>query len=213
MNYLLYIPLIIVCYFIGSTSMAHLIGRLKGFDLREKGSGNLGATNATIEISLKAGVITGLYDIGKAVLCCLLAKYLLSALIPFAVQTAGASVILGHIFPFYLGFRGGKGLSCMVGMTLALDWRLFLAAVLSVILITVILDHIAFATIFLAIGIPIADGVIEMSWIAFAILALPSAVIIIKHFDNVRRIIDGTEHGLKELIFKPKSGNDGPTEK
>ena len=179
MRYLLYVPVILISYLIGSTNMAHFLSRRKGFDIREAGSGNMGASNAMVTMGWGAGVITALYDIGKAALCVFAAEW-----------------VLGHIFPFYLNFRGGKGLASFLGMTLGLDWRVFLGACLVILLVTLITDYIVYATIATAVCVPIALAVLHRRPLLAAILFIATVVMILKHRENFRRLREGTEIGL-----------------
>ena len=106
MNYLL---AVILGYLLGCSSMAYYIGKIQKTDIRTAGSGNLGASNTTVLFGWGAGVAVALHDIGKAILAVLAAKWLFPGL-EYAGAAAGVACVLGHIFPFYLGFRGGKGL-------------------------------------------------------------------------------------------------------
>ncbi len=196
MQYLLYLPVVLISYAIGSTNMAWYLARRKGFDIRAKGSGNMGASNAMITMGWKEGVITALYDIAKAALCVLAAKWLLADTLPYVGAIAGVSAVLGHIFPFHLHFRGGKGLASFLGMTLGLNWMLFLGACLLILAVTLITDYIVYGTIATAVGVPIALGLMNGRPLPAAILLIATAVMIWKHRDNYRRLREGTEVGL-----------------
>ena len=97
MKYLLYLPVILISYAIGSVSMAHFLSGRKGFDIREKGSGNMGASNAMITMGWGAGVITALFDMAKAALCVFAADRLLGETLPCVGAAAGVAAIIGHI--------------------------------------------------------------------------------------------------------------------
>ena len=124
------IKILIACsigYLLGTSNMAYYLGKFKKVDLRAGGSGNLGASNAVILLGKKAGILTFLHDVGKTIL----AVYLVHILFPesaFLHIVAGVTSIYGHIFPFYLKFKGGKGFASFMGLLLAIDWRLFLIA-------------------------------------------------------------------------------------
>ena len=115
----------LIGYFIGCVNPAVAVGRLKGYDPNKSGSGNPGASNTVIMAGTGAGLAVALFDIFKAAAACRLAAYLFPEL-RLAAPVAGSACILGHIFPFYMKFRGGKGLACMGGLVLAYDWRVFL---------------------------------------------------------------------------------------
>ena len=95
-------------YLLGCSNMAYWLSRIKNVDIRKNGSGNLGASNATVLLGWGAGVIVALHDIGKAVLAVILTKLLFPEA-EYAAAAAGVACVLGHIFPFYLKFKGGKG--------------------------------------------------------------------------------------------------------
>jgi len=111
-------------YLLGSLSPSALIARIRGVDIRRSGTKNLGATNALINFGKGAGLLVMLFDIGKAYFSVSLAELLFPAS-PYAGLTAGCGAIAGHILPFYLRFRGGKGLASLGGLILAWDPELF----------------------------------------------------------------------------------------
>ena len=111
---------IIIGYLIGCISLSYLIGKLKGFDIREHGSGNAGASNVIITVGKKAGAFVAIFDIFKAWFAVKVTGILFPGIFLLGSVTAVA-VILGHIFPFYMGFKGGKGFASLGGSILALD--------------------------------------------------------------------------------------------
>ncbi|MBQ5953943.1 MAG: glycerol-3-phosphate acyltransferase [Lachnospiraceae bacterium] len=176
--------------------MSYFLSRRKGFDIREKGSGNAGASNAMITMGWKAGILTALFDIGKAAFCVFAAKWLLGGVIPYVGAVAGVSAVLGHIFPFYLHFKGGKGLASFLGMTLGLNWQVFLAACAVIALVTLITDYIVYGTLATAVGVPIALGIMNHRPVLALIIFIATAVMVYKHKDNYKRLREGTEIGL-----------------
>lgn len=110
-----YVIVILAAYLLGCSNMAVYLAKLKNVDLT-KGSGNPGTSNATILMGWNAGVIVGIHDIGKAALAVILAELIFPDL-KYVGAAAGVACILGHIFPFYMGFRGGKGFASYLGMT------------------------------------------------------------------------------------------------
>lgn len=119
-----------VGYICGLFQTSYIYGKKNGIDIREHGSGNAGTTNALRTLGKKAGALTLLGDCLKCVLAILAARFLFAGHqgvdLPLLELYAGAGCILGHNFPFYLNFKGGKGIAASVGLLLALDWRLFL---------------------------------------------------------------------------------------
>ena len=193
-----YISIILLGYLLGCSSMAWYLAKLAKADLRSGGSGNLGASNAVVLLGWKAGVLTALHDIGKAVLAVLIAKWLLPGS-DFAGAAAGVACVLGHIFPFWLKFKGGKGFASFWGMTLALNWRLALVLCAAVIVVTVITDYIVCGTLTTVISVPVYIGFTQGVPLAL-ILCIATAVILWKHRENYPRMLNGTELGLRSAI-------------
>lgn len=193
-----YVLTILMSYLLGSSSMAFYLSKLKKVDIRTAGSGNLGASNTTVLFGWWAGIFVALHDIGKAALAVILAKLLFpqAELIGFV---AGVSAVLGHIFPFYLNFQGGKGFASFWGMTLALNWKLALVIAVLVLLVTLITDYIVMGTTLTIVSVPIYMGIAEHSLLLALILCIGTAVIIYKHRMNYVRIYQGTEMGLRSV--------------
>ena len=121
----------IMGYLLGCLNPAALFAKAKKIDLRKKGTGNLGATNTTIVLGKKYGVIVMLFDIFKAYLAVKLAKVLFPKA-ALAWLFAGGAAVVGHIYPFYMRFKGGKGLACLGGAVLAISPSMFLVLILIV---------------------------------------------------------------------------------
>lgn len=182
-------------YLIGTSSMALYLSKLQKVNLRAGGSGNLGASNTVQLMGWKAGVLVALHDIGKAVLAVLLARMLFAEL-PYVEAVAGVASVLGHIFPFYLNFKGGKGFASYFGMTLALNWKLGVALFFIVLAVTFLTDYIVVGTVTTTLSVPAYLGVTGRDWVLPCILLVASAVIWYKHRENFVRILNGTEIGL-----------------
>ena len=194
-----YLLPIVLGYLLGCSNMAYFLSLYQKKDLRSGGSGNLGASNATILLGWKAGIAVALHDIAKAVLSVLLAKLLWPGM-EFAGAAAGAAAVYGHIFPFYLKFRGGKGLASFWGMTVALNWKLGLIAALVILLATVITDYIVIGTFSTIALVPAYTGLVLTNWTMALIVFLASAMIFCKHFENIGRLIRKEELGLRSAI-------------
>lgn len=186
-------------YILGCSSMAYYISKWKKADIRSGGSGNLGASNATVLFGWGAGIAVAVHDIGKAVLAVLLAKGLFSEL-PFAGAVAGVCCVLGHIFPFYLGFKGGKGLASYFGMVLALDWKLALILAAVIVLATLITDYISVGALSAIVIAPVYMGITTQSLLLAAILCVATAVMFCKHWENILRIARHEEIGLRSTV-------------
>lgn len=187
---------ILLGYVLGSSSMAYYVGKVKKQDVRKAGTGNLGASNTAVLFGWGAAVLVAVHDIGKAAIAVLAAKLLLPNL-AYAGAAAGAAAVVGHIFPFYLGFRGGKGLASYFGMTLALDWKLALVVAVVLVAVTVISDFISLAAITTVILVPFYVWLVLHNPAMALIVAVASAVMLYKHRENIVRIARGEEIGLR----------------
>lgn len=194
-----YVISAILAYLLGSSNLAYFISRWQGKDIRKGGSGNYGASNATLTMGWVVGVAVAVHDIGKAVIAVLLARLLFPGL-AYVGTAAGVACVLGHIFPFYLRFKGGKGFASFLGMTLALNWKLAIAVMLLVVIVTVISDYIVVGTMSAISIVPVGMGVLEKSWIISAIILIATAVILWKHRQNLVRIWKRQEIGLRSAI-------------
>ena len=191
-----YVLILVFSYLLGSSNMAFYLAKLKKVDIRGSGSGNLGTSNATILLGWGSGIAVGAHDIGKGVAAVLLAKLFFPQL-EYAGATAGVACVLGHIFPFYLKFKGGKGFATYLGMTLALSWKFALVVLALVVLITLITDYLVLGTFTTITIVPIWMGFATQSWILPLILLVATTVIFIKHRENITRLRNGTEIGLR----------------
>ena len=189
----------ILGYLLGCSNLAYYISRAFKRDIRKDGSGNLGASNATILFGWKAGASVAVHDIGKAVLAVILAKGLFPSL-EYAGAAAGVSAVLGHIFPFYLKFKGGKGTASFLGLTLALNWRLALAVILILVLATIITDYIVIGTFSAIVTVPVYMGFFARNLILMAIVCVASFAIFWKHRENIGRMIRREEIGLRSTM-------------
>lgn len=187
---------LLLSYLIGCSSMALYVSKYKKVDLQKAGSGNLGASNTMIILGWKPAIIVGLHDIGKAVLAVVLAKLLCPDL-PLIQAGAGVACVLGHMFPFYLRFKGGKGFASYLGMTLALNWKFALVVMVIVVIVTLISDYIVVGTVTTIVIVPAYMGFSTRSLLLAAILCIATAVMLYKHRDNFSRILNGTEVGLR----------------
>ena len=187
-----YILVIALGYLLGCSNMAKYIAAMKKVDLSAGGSGNPGASNAVILMGWGAGAMVAVHDIGKAALAVILARLMFPGA-PLIGAAAGVAAVLGHIYPFWMKFQGGKGFASYLGMTIALHWKFAIAVLLLVVAVTLITDYIVAATTTTIVLVPIGLGILTQSLILPLILLVASLVIAWKHKDNYVRMYNGTE--------------------
>lgn len=196
MNIIRYGLVLLLSYLIGCSSMALYVSKYNKVDIRKAGSGNLGASNTMILLGWKPAIIVGLHDIGKAVLAVVLAKLFCPD--QLLIQAgAGVACVLGHMFPFYLRFKGGKGFASYLGMTFALNWKFALIVLLTVIIVTLVSDYIVAGTMTTIFVVPTYMGYAAHSMKLVGILGIATGAMLIKHRDNFSRLKNGTELGLR----------------
>lgn len=192
---------ILIGYSIGTINPSYIIAKIHGFDIRKLGSGNAGASNALILLGKAIGVVCALLDMTKAAVAIRLCEKLFPDFTHFFV-VAGVSCILGHIFPFYMKFKGGKGLACLGGMVLAFDWRAFLIMLSFEMIVALATNYICFVPLTASVIFPFVYGVMRKDWLGASMICLIVPLMILKHKENLRRIKNGTEMRLSYLWAK-----------
>lgn len=192
----------IAAYLLGSIPSGFLIGRLRGVDLRTAGSGNIGATNAVRVLGKKWGYLCFLADFSKGFAAVLLARTLWADTFqidgPVCGVIAAVFVVLGHNFPVWLGFRGGKGIATSAGIMLGLfsPW-VFLVSLISWLGLFFTIRYVSVASIAAALMLPVTLIILWMLGISagiYVVLGLVMAVLAIwRHRGNIQRLYQGTE--------------------
>ena len=199
-----YVLCIIMGYLTGTINPSYIIAKLRGFDIREKGSRNAGASNALILFGKVIGIGCALFDIAKAAL----AIWLCGALFPelaYSFAVTGVACMLGHVFPFYMKFKGGKGLACLGGMILAFDWRVFLIMLTAEIVVAVVTDYICFVPLTASVIFPMVYGIMRRDVWGALIVALILPLMLYKHRENLKRIKQKSEMPFSFLWNKEKA--------
>ena len=166
-----YLLCVIISYLIGTFNPSYIVGVKKSINVKEKGSKNAGASNALILFGKVVGVVCALLDIGKACLAIALCRKIFSGL-SYVFAIAGTSCIIGHIFPFYLKFKGGKGLACLGGVVLMFDFRYFLLLLAAELVIALATDYICFVPITASVIFPVSYGILRGDVIGALILGM-----------------------------------------
>ena len=190
--WLLSIP---VAYLLGSIPFGYLLVRVfKKQDIRSFGSGNIGATNVARTGAKGLGIATLLLDLGKAFAAVSIARYLAPGDYDLAVAAAIAA-ILGHCFPVWLRFRGGKGVASALGVFLALTWPSALSILAVFVIIVLLTRYVSLASIVAAASLPLFAFhfiTLRTPMVITGFLLIP-LIIILKHHANIRRLLAGTE--------------------
>lgn len=189
-------------YFIGCISPSVIISQMKRVNLKEVGTGNFGATNVTMVFGRRFGIFVMLFDIAKGALSYLLASLLFGAQLEVAGLLSGLFTILGHAFPFYLKFRGGKGLAAYGGVILAHSPRLFALALLLALLLMFIVNYSFIFPYSASALVAVLWGVWSLDFASTLILSLMAAVIMLKHLGNIKRVIKSNEISVRDYISR-----------
>lgn len=214
------IAVAVVSYLIGSINFSIILSKLiSGKDIRESGSGNAGATNMLRTHGKKMGVITLLLDVMKGVVVVFIVKALVNSDIMYTDTNfdialnnvlpyiAGVAVILGHNFPLYFGFKGGKGVATSLGVVLMLDWKVGLIVAVCAIAIMAITRYVSLGSILGGAAYIIAEFVKAIITRNYNVIQLVCVVIIgglliARHHANIKRLLNGTENKL--ILKKPE---------
>jgi len=206
-------------YFLGSIPFGLLLTRSVGIDIRSIGSGNFGATNVLRTGNRWMALATLVLDASKGAAAVLIARYFLSAgadstmAASFIVYGAGVGAFFGHVFPAWLGFKGGKGVATYIGALLAWNWIVGLVFCGVWLLVAVARRYSSLSALTAAATAPIFAYTLagtDTDGFAFAAAcALLSFVTYFKHWPNIRRLMNGTEPKIgseKNLGSEPKAG-------
>lgn len=190
-------------YLLGCFSPSYVIGKLRGYDVRKSGSGNAGASNTVIMAGKLAGLAVALLDILKAAASWWICRALFPEL-AFAGPLAGVACLLGHLYPVFLHFRGGRGLACLGGLALAYSPKTLLIMLGVALLIGILTNYVCIVTVCMSVIYPLYYWYLSGYVLGALILAVPIVPIFCKHLTNFRRIRDGQELRLSFVFNKQK---------
>lgn len=199
----LYIAIFAIGYLIGSINFSVIISRkMAGFDLREKGSKNAGTTNMLRTVGKKGAAIVLILDILKGVLAVFIAKMMSGGINQaIACQLAAFAVVLGHTFPIFFEFRGGKGVATSIGVLLVLNWQIGLICIVYGVLMIVLTRMVSLGSITAAILFPVLTLFIgnhyiadDYNYIIFGIIM--ACFVLFNHRANIKRLNEGTENRI-----------------
>lgn len=210
---MLRILLLIIGYFIGNIETGYIFGKLNKMDIRNYGSGNAGATNTLRVLGPKAGLIVFLGDFCKSLIPCLVVRFIFRDNVSLSyvyMLYIGLGVVLGHNFPFYLGFKGGKGVASTAGIIMALDIRIAAVCLAIFIVIVAVTRYVSLASIVvMIIFIGMSHMLVKTSYgftdgtspMEFRLLVVVIGFLsIFMHRANIKRLLSGTENRIGKKV-------------
>ncbi|MBT3322270.1 MAG: glycerol-3-phosphate 1-O-acyltransferase PlsY [Anaerolineae bacterium] len=191
---------ILLGYAFGCIQPSYFLSKtIRKTDIREHGSGNAGASNTTAIMGWKYGIIVALIDILKGFFALSLIKWIYPDS-PNLAYLAGIMAIVGHIFPFYMRFQGGKGLATLIGMAFGINWKLGMIFGSLVIFPALITDYIVAGSFSAFIALPIATYLLEYPIFLVGIATLLLGLIVYLHRANIQRIFKKEELKVSTVI-------------
>jgi glycerol-3-phosphate acyltransferase PlsY len=192
---------VIGSYLIGSIPSGLVIGKLKGIDVREYGSGNIGTTNVLRTLGARYGALVLIADVFKGVIAVLLARYIIGS--PMSEMAAGFAAVAGHDWSLFLKFKGGRGVATSLGGILPMAMWAPLAAVAGVVIFIALIAltrYVSLASIMGSLSAVVAMavfmGIGRVPWEYLVYIVVVVALIIFQHRDNISRLLSGTESKL-----------------
>lgn len=203
----------LISYLIGSINSSILISKaVTGKDIRKSGSGNAGATNMLRTMGKKYAAITLIIDILKGVVALIIARLMQGLGVePWAEYIAGVCVVLGHNFPVFFGFKGGKGVATSLGVVMMLDWKIGLAVLIIALAVMATTRYVSLGSIIAAVTFIVLQIAVMLisgnfNLIRFVCVMILGILLIVRHSANIVRLLNHTENKLgqkkKEEISK-----------
>lgn len=213
------IVITIVAYLIGSINLSIILCKLMGKgDIREHGSGNAGTTNTLRTLGKLPAVIVLIFDVLKAVIAIFVGKWLITigqtmdTTVPytdFAIALSSIGVILGHNFPIYYGFKGGKGIATSLGVLLTVEWQLGVVCLVFALILMLLTRMVSVGSVAAAILYPVLVLVqgtaFTNKWIYLAFSLIIALMALVRHRSNIKRIYNGTENKLWKTKAEKKA--------
>ena len=197
---MIYIIIFIGAYLLGATPWGFIIGKMKGIDIRKHGSGNIGATNVTRTLGGGLGKLCFLLDTLKGFIPVFCASMLVKdSQVDSAMIIATLATVLGHMFPLYLKFKGGKGISTTGGALLALAPGAFICSALIWVISFKTSRYVSLASIIAAATLPLNAWIMNLIGLTkttiplIIFLAILGLLAVIRHISNIKRLLNGTE--------------------
>lgn len=194
-SYIILTILLSTAYLLGSIPTGLLLGKAYGIDVRNEGSGNIGATNLYRTVGRKVGIITLFGDCLKGLIPVLVVKF--SSMPVDYAAWVGLAAFCGHVFSAFLKFKGGKGVATALGVFLALAPLAVGIAVGVFALLMVVWRYVSLGSIVAAVTMPVAVTLLDGGRTMTLVTLLIALIVVVKHHTNIRRLLDGTENRFK----------------
>lgn len=206
-----YMIMAMIAYCIGSVNFSVIISKkIAGFDVREKGSGNAGTTNMLRSVGKKAAAITLLCDIAKGIVAIAISMIIGNIMEEtnqeLLLQIAGIAVVIGHTFPIFFGFKGGKGVATSIGILLMSNWKIGLICLIFALVLMILTRMVSVGSCAAAILFPVLTLFINDSYTIltegkngntyFIYSVLLAVIVLYNHRSNIKRLLNGTENKL-----------------
>ena len=203
-----YALIIILGYIFGCLQWSYILGKIiKNQDIRSQGYGNAGESNTVSAYGWKMGAAVAILDISKAIISIIIIRYILKSNDMLSLYINGTSVILGHNYPFFMGFKGGKGTASTIGMLLALNLKLGLLGILVIVGVTLFTDYIALGTMALVVFFVAATFYLGYGPACILLSIFIALLSLYNHLPNLKRILAHNETGLINTIKKKRKAN------
>ena len=190
----------VIGYLLGSANSSVIVGKFHGIDIRKHGSGNAGTTNTMRTLGKKATLYVIIGDLLKGILAYIACFYLTGGSI-LGGMIGGTAAIIGHVWPVYFGFKGGKGVLTSLAVVLMIDWQLALSLLGVFIIIVAITRYVSLGSVIAAILLPLTSAVLGQDAEHIVFCAIIAVLIVFMHRKNIDRLLKGTE---SKLSFKKK---------
>ena len=196
---------ILIGYVFGLFQTGYFLGKIVHRDLKKEGSGNTGATNALRVLGVKGGLVVFFFDAMKAFIPCFVVKMIFrdDPLCYIYMMYTAIGVILGNDYPFYLHFKGGKGVAACFGWFLALDWRIALIGITLFFIIAFSTGYVSISSISAALFVIILTPIfIHFGWLPvqghyvelMILICIAQGILVLRHRENLKRLKNGTEN-------------------
>lgn len=199
-------------YAVGCLHGSVVAQKLSGVNLKETGVKNAGASNATIVLGKKFGALVAVIDIGKGAGAILLVRYfaenaeLPEVFVALLLFLTAAAAVIGHNFPFYMNFNGGKGTATIIGVLLAIDWRVGLIGFALFVIVALLTDFLVFGVLMLYVTLIAMAVLADGNW-PVIIATLLFTIAVWKHIENFQRMKERSEKRISTVFNKSKSKN------